>query len=105
MRPSMRSPCKSSVKNRASACSYKGRSSAPMKVINLEEAKARLEQYAAECQSAPVVVTVAGKPAFEMLPIRSEDPDFIDRLLEQNESFRQLLEARHRQSVSGKISS
>jgi antitoxin (DNA-binding transcriptional repressor) of toxin-antitoxin stability system len=76
-----------------------------MKVINLEEAKANLEQYAAECQSSPVVVTVEGKPAFEMLPIRSEDPDFVDRLLDQNEAFRQLLEERHRESASGKVSS
>ena len=76
-----------------------------MKGINLEEAKANLEQYAAECQSSPVVVTVEGKPAFEMLPIRSDDPDFVDRLLEQNEAFRQLLEERRRESMSGKVSS
>ena len=54
-----------------------------MKVINLEEAKEHLEQYAQECQTSPVVVTVGGKPAFELLPIRSDDPEFIDRLLEQ----------------------
>ncbi len=76
-----------------------------MKVIELEEAKTNLEQYAAECQSSPVVVTVGGKPAFEMLPIRSDDPDFVDRLLEQNEEFRRLMEERRLQTANGKVSS
>ena len=49
-----------------------------MKVIDLEEAKANLEQYANECQSSPVVVTVGGKPVLEMIPIRSDDPEFVD---------------------------
>lgn len=52
-----------------------------MKVIDLAEAKNHLEEYARECESAPVVVTVGGKPAFEMIPIRSDDPEFLDRLL------------------------
>lgn len=76
-----------------------------MKVINLEEAKANLEQYAHECQSSPVVVTVGGKPAFEMIPIRSDDPDFVDQLLIENEAFRQLLEERQQESRSGRTSS
>ena len=76
-----------------------------MKVIKLEEAKANLERYAAECQSSPVVVTVDGKPSFEMLPIRSDDTDFIDRLAEQNDSFRELLEAWHLEAAAGKVSS
>jgi hypothetical protein len=76
-----------------------------MKVIKLEEAKAHLEQYAAECQSSPVVVTVDGKPSFEMLPIRSDDVDFIDRLTEQDEDFPRLLESRHQEAANGKVSS
>ena len=76
-----------------------------MRVIELKEAKANLEQYAAECQSSPVVVTVDGKPSFEMLPIRPDDADFIDRLAEQNEDFRRLLEARHQEAVSGQVCS
>ena len=48
---------------------------------------------------SPVVVTVEGKPAFEMLPIRSEDPDFVDPLLEQNEAFRQLLEEQRQEGA------
>jgi hypothetical protein len=76
-----------------------------MKVIALEEAKANLEQYADECRTSPIVVTVGGKPAFEMLPIRSDDPEFLDRLLEQNVEFRTLLEDRRRQAEEGKVSS
>jgi hypothetical protein len=76
-----------------------------MKVIALEEAKANLELYADECHSSPVVVTVGGKPAFEMLPIRSEDPNFIDRLLAQNAEFRHLMEERRREADAGKVSS
>jgi antitoxin (DNA-binding transcriptional repressor) of toxin-antitoxin stability system len=76
-----------------------------MKVINLEEAKEHLEQYAQECQTSPVVVTVGGKPAFEMLPIRTDDPEFLDRLLEQDPAFRSLVEERREQSGSGRVSS
>ncbi len=43
-----------------------------MKVIDMNEAKANLEQYARECQSGPVVVTMDGRPAFELIPIRSD---------------------------------
>ena len=76
-----------------------------MKVIALEEAKANLEQYADECRRSPVVVTIDGKPAFEMLPIQSDDPDFVDRLLEQNADFRRLMEQRRREVDAGKVSS
>ena len=76
-----------------------------MKVINLDEAKSHLEQYAKECQTSPIVVTVEGKPAFELLPIRSDDPEFVDRLLETNPEFRQLMEARRQQANQGKMSS
>ncbi len=75
-----------------------------MKVIDLNEAKANLEQYARECQVSPVVVTVDGKPAFEMLPVRADDGDFLDRLIEENEAFRELLEQRRRESDLGKMS-
>ena len=76
-----------------------------MKVIDLGEAKSRLEDYARECQSSPVVVTIDGKPSFEMLPIRSDDPDFIDRLLATNAEFRQLMENRRKEADEGKTSS
>ncbi|MBI4606123.1 MAG: type II toxin-antitoxin system Phd/YefM family antitoxin [Planctomycetes bacterium] len=76
-----------------------------MKVIDVEQAKANLEALARECQSSPVVVTVQGKPAFEMIPVRSDDPDFVDRLLETNSAFRELMERRYEESKAGKVSS
>jgi hypothetical protein len=76
-----------------------------MKVVDLKEAKANLEQFARECQSSPVVVTDQGQPLFEMVPIRSDDPDFMDRLLESDPAFRELLEDRHREKTAGKVSS
>jgi antitoxin (DNA-binding transcriptional repressor) of toxin-antitoxin stability system len=76
-----------------------------MKVIDLNEAKTNLEQYVQECQVSPVVVTVDGKPAFEMLPVRAEDADFMDRLIEENEAFRNLLQQRRRESDLGQASS
>jgi len=76
-----------------------------MKVIDLNEAKANLDQYARECQSAPVVVTMDGRPAFELIPIRSDDPEFLDRLLEHNPAFRNLMEERRRECDQGRASS
>lgn len=76
-----------------------------MKVIDLNEAKTNLEQYARECQVSPVVVTVEGTPVFEMLPVRTEDADFLDRLIEENDAFRELLEQRRRESDLGHVCS
>lgn len=74
-----------------------------MKMIDLGEAKSHLEEYAQECHSSPIVVTINGKPAFEMLPIRADDPSFIDRLLTSNEAFRQLAEKRKVEADQGKV--
>jgi hypothetical protein len=76
-----------------------------MKVIDVGEAKSKLEDYARECHSSPVVVTIDGKPSFEMLPIRSDDPDFMDRLLTTNREFRELMEARRKEANNGQVSS
>jgi hypothetical protein len=76
-----------------------------MKVIDLNEARTNLEQYALECQVSPVVVTVNGKPTFEMLPVRSDDADFMDRLIEENVAFAELLENRRREADLGHVSS
>jgi hypothetical protein len=76
-----------------------------MKVIDVEEAKTHLEDYARQCHSSPVVVTIDGKPSFEMLPIRSDDPDFIDRLLTTNREFRELMENRRKEADEGNVSS
>ncbi len=76
-----------------------------MKVIDVGEAKSHLEDYARECHTSPVVVTIDGRPAFEMLPIRTDDPDFIDRLLATNSDFRKLMERRRQEAEEGRVSS
>ena len=57
-----------------------------MKVIPLSEAKARLSYYSRLCHREPVIVTVKGLPAFQMVPLE-EDDNLIDRLLEHNPKF------------------
>ncbi len=64
-----------------------------MKVISLSEAKSGLSRYARVCHSEPVIVTVNGRPSFQLVPLDEED-DLIDQLLEHNAGFRELLEAR-----------
>jgi len=83
----------------------KGESLPAMKVIDLQEAKANLEQYARECQESPVVVMKDGKPCFELLPIRSDDPGFLDRLLEHDSTLRDLVDQRRTEGQSGRVSS
>jgi prevent-host-death family protein len=73
-----------------------------MKVIPLSEAKANLSRYARLCHREPVVVTVNGTPAFQLVPLE-EDDDLIDQLLEHNPDFRRLLKQRLRErTVSAK---
>jgi prevent-host-death family protein len=73
-----------------------------MKVIPLTEAKANLSRYGQLCQKEPVVVTVNGVPAFELVPL-DEDDDLIDQLIQHNPRFRKLLAARLKEkSVSTK---
>ncbi len=64
-----------------------------MKIVPLSEAKARLSHYAQACAHEPVVITVNGKPAFELVPLSEED-DLIDRLLADHPRFRSELEER-----------
>jgi prevent-host-death family protein len=64
-----------------------------MKVIPLSEAKAKLSRYGQLCHDEPVVITVNGKPFFQLVPL-SENDDLIDRLIEQHPGFRHLLEQR-----------
>jgi hypothetical protein len=52
-----------------------------------------------------VVVTIDGKPSFEMLPIRADDLDFVDRLLATNADFRALMESRRQEADEGKVTS
>jgi prevent-host-death family protein len=64
-----------------------------MKIIPLSEAKANLSRYGRLCHKEPLIVTVNGAPAFQLVPLR-EDDDLIDRLLEHNPAFGQLRERR-----------
>ena len=71
-----------------------------MKVVPLSEAKAKLSRYGRLCHGEPVVVTVNGRPSFQLVPLEEGD-DLIDRLIEQHPGFRKLLERRLRErSVS-----
>jgi antitoxin (DNA-binding transcriptional repressor) of toxin-antitoxin stability system len=73
-----------------------------MKVIPLSEAKANLSRYAHLCHDEPVIVTVNGAPVFQLAPLTADD-DLIDRLLEHNPRFRQVLQRRLREkSLSAK---
>ena len=71
-----------------------------MKVIPLSEAKAHLSECAHRCHDEPVVVIVNGRPAFPLVPLKTDD-DLIDRLVEHHPGFRRLLQRRLRErSVS-----
>jgi prevent-host-death family protein len=67
-----------------------------MKLIPLSEAKAHLSQYGRLCHDEPVIVTVNGVPAFQLIPLE-EDDDLIDRLLEHHPTFRKTLQGRLRE--------
>ena len=70
-----------------------------MILIPLSEAKARLSEYAHRCHDESVVVTVNGRPAFQLVPLKEGD-DLIERLVEHHPGFRRLLQRRLRdQSV------
>ena len=64
-----------------------------MKIIPLSEAKANLSRYGRLCHKEPVIVTVNGAPAFQLVPLGADD-DLIDRLLEHNPAFLRSLEER-----------
>lgn len=67
-----------------------------MKVVPLSEAKAKLSRCAQLCQDEPVVVTVNGRPSFQLVPLKDDD-DLIDRLIEDHPGFRKMLERRLRE--------
>ena len=64
-----------------------------MKVVPLSEAKAKLSRYGQLCHDEPVVVTVNGRPSFQLVPLEEED-DLIDRLIEEHPEFAKLLQRR-----------
>ncbi len=65
-----------------------------MRIIPLREAKAKLSEYARRCRKEPVVVTVNGRPRFDLVPL--DDDDLVEQLIEHNPDFRRLLEERLR---------
>jgi prevent-host-death family protein len=67
-----------------------------MKVVPLSEAKAKLSRYGQLCHDEPVVVTVNGRPSFQLVPLDKDD-DLIDRLIEDHPGFRKLLQRRLRE--------
>jgi prevent-host-death family protein len=64
-----------------------------MKIIPLSEAKAHLSRYGRLCHDEPVIVTVNGAPAFQLVPL-GDDDDLVDRLLEHNPAFVRMLKRR-----------
>ena len=64
-----------------------------MKVIPLTEAKAHLSKYGKLCHQEPIIVTVNGRPAFQLVPLEEED-DLVNELLEHNPAFREMLQSR-----------
>ncbi len=66
-----------------------------MKVVPLSEAKSKLSRYGNLCHDEPVVVTVNGRPSFQLAPLE-EDDDLIEQLIDQHQGFRDLLEKRLR---------
>jgi hypothetical protein len=57
-----------------------------------------------DCQQSPVSVTIGGEPRFELVPIYTDDPGFIERLLEDNKFFRRLAEEGRREADEGRVS-
>lgn len=64
-----------------------------MKVIPLSEAKANLRRYGHLCHDEPIVVTVNGVPSFQLVPVE-DDENLVDRLIEHDPKFRELIEKR-----------
>jgi prevent-host-death family protein len=64
-----------------------------MKVVPLSEAKAKLSRYGQLCHDEPIVVTVNGRPSFQLVPLEEED-DLIDRLIQDHPEFAKLLQRR-----------
>jgi prevent-host-death family protein len=64
-----------------------------MKIVPLSEAKAHLSRYGRLCREEPVIVTVNGAPAFQLVPL-DENDDLVNQLLEHNAAFVRKLEER-----------
>jgi hypothetical protein len=64
-----------------------------MKIIPLSKARANLRRYARLSRKETVVVTIDGIPDFRITPLNEKD-DLVDRLIETNAEFRELLKKR-----------
>ncbi len=64
-----------------------------MKIIPLSAIKAKLSHYARLCRDQPIIVTVNGRPSFQLVPLDEED-DLIACALEHHPRFGNLLERR-----------
>ena len=64
-----------------------------MKIVPLSEAKAKLSRYAQLCQAEPIVVTVNGRPSFQLVPFKGDD-DLVDQLIERHPGFGEMLKRR-----------
>jgi antitoxin (DNA-binding transcriptional repressor) of toxin-antitoxin stability system len=71
-----------------------------MKIISLSEAKTHLSRYGRLCHKEPIIATVNGAPAFQLVPLGADD-DIIDRLLEHNPAFGKLLKRRLKERTVG----
>ena len=69
-----------------------------MKVIPLSEAKAKLSRYGQICHKEPVVITVNGRPSFQLVPL-GDDDDLLDQLLRDHPGFRRLVQSRLKESA------
>jgi antitoxin (DNA-binding transcriptional repressor) of toxin-antitoxin stability system len=70
-----------------------------MKTVPLSVARSKLRRYGEICRREPVVVTVKGKPAFELVPFEPEA--FMSDLIETNAEFREVLvKRRHDKTFS-----
>jgi len=64
-----------------------------VKIIPLSAIKAKLSHYARLCRDQPIIVTVNGRPSFQLVPLDEED-DLIACALEHHPRFGNLLERR-----------
>jgi prevent-host-death family protein len=48
-----------------------------MKVVPLSEAKAKLSRYRRLCHGEPVVVTINGRPLFQLVPLEEGDDELM----------------------------
>jgi hypothetical protein len=74
-------------------------------VIDLQEAKANLEQSAIEFRTSPVVMTMGGQPIFELLPTRPDDSGLLEDLIEHDSSFQGVVEQARDDVRNGRVSS